>query len=231
MDDTEFDRALISAAFSLAAEEGWRRVSVARAARIAELPLDVARRRFGGCGAILRRFGRLADEAALAGSADHGAVRDRLFDMLMRRIDFLQAHRAGALALLRFLPADPPTALMLSAASLRSMMWMLEGAGVSASGPFGMLRAKGLLAVWLWTIRAWQRDESEDMSATMAALDTALARADRAAGWMGMRAAPEGSAEEAASVLADAPEPPAPPEPPAAPEPPPEPPNPTAPPV
>ena len=41
-----------------------------------------------------------------------------------------------------------------------------------------------MLAVWGWTVRAWERDDSQDMAATMAALDTALGRAERAAGWL-----------------------------------------------
>ena len=69
----------------------------------------------------------------------------------MRRIDTLQAHRAGVLALLRALPADPPTALLLALATRRSMRWMLEAAGIPTRGIRGELRVKGLLAVWLWT--------------------------------------------------------------------------------
>jgi hypothetical protein len=183
MDNAEFDRALIASAFVLIADRGWSRLSIADAARQADLPLDRARARFPGRAMVLARFGRLADQAALALAPSEGAPRDRLFDMLMRRIDVLQSHRAGVLALLRGLPAKPLLTLMLTAASERSMGWMLQAAGVSATGPLGHLRAKGLLAVWLWTLRAWRGDESVDLAATMAALDTALARAERAAGW------------------------------------------------
>jgi hypothetical protein len=136
------------------------------------------------------RFGVLADQAALGETAPEGPVRDRLFDMIMRRIDVLQAHRAGMIALLRYLPSDPPAALLLAMLSRRSMEWLLAGAGVSTHGVRGALRVKGLLAVWLWTVRAWQRDESEDLGATMAALDTALQRAERAAGWLQGRSSP-----------------------------------------
>lgn len=45
MDDVEFDKALIAAAFQLAAEKGWRAVSVVTAARAAALPLARARER------------------------------------------------------------------------------------------------------------------------------------------------------------------------------------------
>jgi ubiquinone biosynthesis protein COQ9 len=188
MDDATFDKALIAAAFQLAADRGWRAVNVAEAARTAGLPLARARDRFPGRIAILLRFGRLADQSALAEAPSDGAVKDRLFDLLMRRIDALQTHRAGVLALLRSLPAEPPIALLLALATRRSMRWMLEAAGVSTRGIGGELRVRGLVAVWLWTIRAWRGDTSEDLSVTMAALDAALRRADQAAGMVGWRA-------------------------------------------
>ncbi len=184
MDNAEFDRALVGAAFALAAERGWSGVSVAQAARRADLPLDRARRRFPMRAAILLRFGSIADQSALALAPSEGAHRDRLFDMLMRRFDVLQAHREGVLALLRSLPRDPCTAAMLAAASVRSMAWLLEAADISARGPLGRLRAKGLLVVWLAGLRAWRDDASEDLSGTMAAVDRALSQAERVEGWM-----------------------------------------------
>ena len=66
MDASEFDRTLVASAFALAGERGWARLSVAEAARRAGLPLDRARARFPGRLAVLARFGRMADQAALA---------------------------------------------------------------------------------------------------------------------------------------------------------------------
>ena len=209
MDDAAFDQALTAAAFQLAAERGWRSVSVATAATAAGLPLARARERFPGRAAILLRFGRLADQAALAEVSSDGSARDKLFDLLMRRIDALQAHRAGVLALLRALPADPPTTLLLALATRRSMRWMLEAAGITTRSLRGELRVRGLVAVWLWTIRAWRSDESEDLSATMAALDTALRRAESAAEWLGWRTRPTESAPDAAATDQPQPEAPA----------------------
>lgn len=199
MDDAAFDRALVAAAFQVAAEKGWRSVSVATAARAAGLALARARERFPGRAAIPVRFGRLADQLALGEAPAEGPVRDRLFDLLMKRIDALQAHRGGVLALLRALPSEPPVALLLALATRRSMRWMLDAAGVSTAGVRGELRVRGLVAVWLWTVRAWRGDESEDLSGTMAALDAALRRAEQAADWLGGRPRPAPPAEEPAA--------------------------------
>ncbi len=184
MNNTEFDRALVASAFTLAAERGWSETSVTAAARAADLPLDRARARFMGRAGILARFGQIADQAALAHAANEGDNRDRLFDLVMRRIDVLQAHRAGVLALRDYLPRHPGLAFMLTAATAGSMAWLLEAAGIPASGIRGSLRVQGLTAAWLYVMRAWQSDESEDLGATMAALDKALDRAVQAEGWL-----------------------------------------------
>jgi ubiquinone biosynthesis protein COQ9 len=185
MEDSAFDRALLVAAFTIAGRKSWRAVTVADAAREAGLPLPRARARAPSRTTLLLRFGVIADQAALEGADQSQPVRDRLFDSLMRRIDVLQSHRDGVVALLRDLPRDPPIALLLTLATERSMRWILEAAGVSTSGLRGRLRVRGLFGVWLWTVRAWQRDHSADLAGTMAALDQALRRAERAVQWLG----------------------------------------------
>jgi ubiquinone biosynthesis protein COQ9 len=185
MNDLEFDAALVTAVLAQAGERGWRAVSIVTAARDAGLDLPRARLRFPSRLTVLLRFGSIADQGALAAAAADGPVKDRLFDMIMQRFDVLQAHRAGVLAVLDAAAMDPAMGLMLGKLSSRSMGWMLEAAGVSASGLRGQLRVKGLMAVWLWGIRAWREDESMDLAATMTAVDTALDRAGQAARWIG----------------------------------------------
>jgi ubiquinone biosynthesis protein COQ9 len=191
MTDPDFDTALVTAAFRLAGEAGWRKVNVVAPSR----------------GAILLRFGRLADQAALLDAPSEGPVRDRLFDLLMRRFDVLQAHRAGVISVLRALPTDPASALLLACASKRSMRWMLQAAGVTATGVRGELQVRGLLAVWLWAVRAWEHDESHDLSHTMAAVDNGLQRAEHIASWLHGHRAAAPVASPAAPVVDAAPEP------------------------
>jgi ubiquinone biosynthesis protein COQ9 len=216
MDDGEFDKALVSAAFTLAGERGWNAVSPAAAALAAGLSLGRARERFPGRAAILLRFGRMADQAALASPPSEGTVRDRLFYLIMQRLDALQEHRSGVLALLRALPFEPADALLLDIATRRSMRWLLQAAGVSTAGVRGELSVRGLVGVWLWAVRAWRTDETGDMSVTMSAVDNALMRAERLAGWMGRGAAPAAQAAEPPpeSEMPPEPEPPTPESPP-----------------
>jgi hypothetical protein len=205
MSGPDFDQALITAAFQRVADAGWTRLSIVDAARDAGLPLAEARVRFPGRLALLRRFGAVIDQAALAAAPSEGQPRDRLFDLLMGRFDAMKPHRAGLHALLRHLPRDPALAVALGCATQRSMRWMLQAAGISTTGLRGELRVRGLVAVWLWALRAFESDTTDDLTPTMAALDTALQRVHSAAGWLaGERKAVTGEAGPDASMVDDA---------------------------
>lgn len=202
MDDASLDRALIAALFEQAALRGWSAASIAGAARDADLPLDRVRARFPGKSAVLLRFGLLADQAALGAGVPDETPRERLFDMLMRRFDSLQQHRDGILALLRHLPRDPGMALLLHLATQRSMRWLLDAAGLPPGGLAGALRSAGLTAIWLRAVQVWQGDDSQDLSATMAAVDKALDQAIRAEAWLPFR---KRTAADAAEAFEDGP--------------------------
>ena len=112
--------------------------------------------------------------------------RDRLFDILMRRIDFLQRHRAGVLALLRHLPADPPTALALARG--QPAQHGLDAGGRRHFRPRAARRGcarKGLLAVWLWTLRAWRATTARISRRPWRRWTRRLSRAEQAEGWLG----------------------------------------------
>ncbi|MFH7812031.1 MULTISPECIES: TetR family transcriptional regulator [Acetobacter] len=179
MDNDDFDTALVSAALTLAQDRGWDSVTVLAAAREAGLPLPEARQRFPLKASILLRLGRMADNVALADDMLCGTARERLFDLLMRRLDVFQQYRGGLQSVLRSLPMDPVLTLLLGGATVESMRWMADAAGINANGVSGFVRVNMLVAVWTHTLRVWEKDESPDMGSTMAALDQALDRAGR----------------------------------------------------
>ncbi len=185
--DSEIETAAIDAALSLFAERGYRDVRLTDIAAHAGCDLGDLRRCFGGKTALLARFLVRIDAAILADDPDFGeeeSVRDRLFDLLMRRFDALQPHRDALLAIRRDLPGDPAAVIEMAPQGLRAMAWYLEAAGESADGVAGALRVKGLAAIWLHCLRVWFEDDSEDLSKTMAALDKALSQAERAVRWL-----------------------------------------------
>lgn len=179
MDNDDFDAALVSSALTLAAERGWSGISVLDAARDAGLSLREARQRFPLKASILLRLGRMADDVALADDTVSGNTRERLFDLLMRRLDVFQQYRDGLGSVLRSLPMDPPLAIILGGSTLESMRWMADAADINTNGLGGFVRVNMIVGIWTHTLRAWEKDDSPDMGSTMAALDQALDKASR----------------------------------------------------
>lgn len=179
IDPKVLDRALIESALHLAGEQGWHRMSLVDAARDAGLPVEHVRSRYPFKALVLLRLNRLADEAALCGDDIGMPLREALFDLFMRRFDAFQDYRNGLRSVLHSLPRDPALAAFLGAITLESLRWIADCAGLDRRGFSGAARLQGLGMIWTHAIRAWEKDDSPDLSATMNALDQALSRAER----------------------------------------------------
>ncbi|MFO1055787.1 MAG: TetR family transcriptional regulator [Dongiaceae bacterium] len=176
---------IILAALRLAEQLGWENVALRDVAEEAAVPFSQLYRRYRSRQAILDGFARAIDAKLLAASESdppEGSARDRLFDLVMRRLDLLQPHREALRAVLHAGRRDPLAAACGLRSLARSMASLLEAAGISSEGIAGLVRTKGLGAIYLATLRRWLADDSEDKAATMAALDRMLRRAE---GWVG----------------------------------------------
>lgn len=189
---------IISTALTLAETRGWRSLSLAVIAAESGQPLSRVASEFAGKDAILTAFNRRIDSEVLKEAVDQdGSVRDRLFELIMRRFDALAPHRPAIRAILRDTVGDPMAALAGLCAVHRSMSLTLETAGVSATGPLGRLRAKALSALYLRTLYLWLRDGDGANDRIMAELDKSLARAEQIATSFGRTArSPAGASKD-----------------------------------
>jgi AcrR family transcriptional regulator len=170
---------VIAAALRLAGEKGWRGVGVGEVAVASGVPAETVRRSFPCRMSILLAYAREVERRAATAPAPfepEDTVRDRLFELLMQRLDILEEHRHPVTNVLRDMPFDPLGAAASAPELLRLMGPILEQAGVGAGGPVGWLRRQGLAAIWLATLYVWSRDDSPDHARTMAALDGNLRR-------------------------------------------------------
>ena len=176
--DASPDR-IIDATMDLIAGRGWRNLSLADIASATGLSLAQLYAVFPSKLAVLDAFERRVNERTLAGEVSaEDSIRDRLFDLIMRRLDALAPHRPAIRALIRDLPLDPSIALCTGPRFVNAMRWMAESAGMDTSGIGGCLRVNGLAAVYAATLYTWLNDESADNTRTMAALDRALKQAE-----------------------------------------------------
>jgi AcrR family transcriptional regulator len=173
---------IVKAFLALLAERPFERISVMAVAERASVSLADMRAEFGSTFDMLAAFLRDIDEKTLAGGDPELAespARERLFDVLMRRIEALKPHREAVRSLARSVRRDPALALALNRMSLRSQQWMLAAAGIDTAGLQGCVRAQGLVLVMARTLNVFVDDDDPGLARTMAKLDRELASGER----------------------------------------------------
>jgi AcrR family transcriptional regulator len=177
----------IDALMALLAEHGFEDIGLAEVAGRAGLKLSQLRADFGSTLAIYAAHVKDIDRAVLAGGDDmtDESPRERLFDVLMRRLEAMAPYKEAVRSMLRSARCNPGLALALNALAVRSQHWMLEAAGINASGPKGALRAQGATLLFAHVLGVWLHDEDSALDRTMAALDRGLASAERWDGFVG----------------------------------------------
>jgi AcrR family transcriptional regulator len=177
----------IDALMALLAEHSFEQIGLAEVAGRAGIKLSQLRAEFGSTLAILAAHIKSIDRAVLdGGGADmtEEPVRERLFDVLMRRLEALAPYKESVRSIMRSARRNPGLALALNAFAVRSQKWMLEAAGIGASGPRGALRAQGAALMFARVLTVWIDDDEEGLDRTMAALDRGLSSAARWAGFL-----------------------------------------------
>jgi AcrR family transcriptional regulator len=178
---------IIRAFFELLAQRAFEEIGYADIAARAGMPLATLRQEFGSKLPIVAAYVKAIDRKVLAGGdADmtEEPPRERLFDVLMRRLEALAPDRAAIRSLLRSARRHPSLAFAFNTLALRSQRWMLTAANLDAAGPRGVVRAQGLALLFAEVLRTFVHDEDEGLARTMAALDRALARGQRWSGFL-----------------------------------------------
>ena len=171
--------AIIEALMELAGERTWEDITITDIATRANLSLADFRDAFPSKGAVLAAFSRKIDRIVLDGTTDDligEPAKERLFDVLMRRLDALTPYKLGLEAVAEWVGRAPMAAAAINRLELNSMRFMLEAAGIDAEGPVGTVKLQGLVLVWTRVLRSWFRDDDPGLAQTMAVLDKELTR-------------------------------------------------------
>jgi AcrR family transcriptional regulator len=175
---------IVDALFDLASEKRFEDISIRDICKKAGVSLADFRDSFPSKGAVLASFSRRIDRAVLAQDseelADEGP-RERLFDILMRRLEAMAPYREGLREANAWLTRDPSSALAINQTVLGSMRFMLEAAGIEVDGgAAGTIKLQGLAFAWARIVSVWLDDDDPGLSKTMAELDRQLTRGERA---------------------------------------------------
>ncbi|MDO9426439.1 MAG: TetR/AcrR family transcriptional regulator [Methylobacterium sp.] len=174
--------AAVEALMRLAAEQPWNDIEVGDIAREAGLSLAEFRDLFPSKGAVLGGLARIIDRTVLEGDTTDLAeepTRERLFDVLMRRLDAMTPYKDALRRISYALRGDPLSLLALNGVALNSHRFMLAAAGINTEGPLGRLKLQGVVVAFARTVEVWLDDEDPALARTMAKLDKEIRNGER----------------------------------------------------
>lgn len=185
--DPDLRRDLARAALTIAAAKSWREVTLGDLAQAAGRPVAelYGASLWEAVDCVEEAFDRaIAD--GLAALDPQQSVRDRLFDLIMKRFEAMEPHRAAVLAMEQGVDRDPTLLASAHQRHVRCARWVLALAGLEADGMTGQARAQGLGVIIGQARAAWRGDDAGDFAKTMASLDKNLRRAEEMFGrWAG----------------------------------------------
>ena len=188
--DAAVRRDLARAALTLAASTPWREVTLTKLADAASRPIaDLYGATLGeAIDCVEEAFDRAIGENIDALDPSQ-SVRDRLFELIMRRFEAMEPHRAAVLSMEHGVDRDPTLLAVAHQRHVRCARWVLALAGLEADGMTGQARAQGLGVIIGQARAAWRGDDAGDFAKTMASLDKNLRRAEEMFGrWAGFEA-------------------------------------------
>ncbi len=169
-----YDYKIIEAALKLAARKPWNALTLEEIVKAANVPVSHLKKTFSSPNDLLPHIARYVDnKAALTVGAINRAspISDRLFQVLMTRIDVLQNQRRAFLGIIDACFYDPSLFLILFKPLMSSMQQSFDLAKADKKGHSGTGKKLGLLAVYVATVLRWKYDISRDLSPTMASLN------------------------------------------------------------
>ena len=172
----------VEALMRLAADRPWSDIELTDVAQEADLTLSEMRDLFPSKGAILDGFTRMIDKKVIEGTTQDLAgepARERIFDVVMRRLDAMGPYRRALRRIGWALRGDLGAMAALNRSALNSSRYMLAAAGVPTEGPLGFVKLQGLVLAQANVMQTWFDDDDPTQAKTMSQLDRELTRGER----------------------------------------------------
>lgn len=173
--------AIVEAAMRLAATRGWENLTLSEIAAEAHVGLADVVREFGSKTAILGALRREIDVQLLKrldSEKPEGTPREKLFDVVMTRLELMAPYRTAMRRIRQDLRCRPVESAPIACGATQSLALMLEVSGIRTQGSEGCLKVSGLGCALSGVAKTWVND-SDDNGRTMAALDKALRQAEQ----------------------------------------------------
>lgn len=184
---TKIRKAICFAALEVASRQPWEFVPLAEIADSAGLKVSDIQRHYASKSEIVADIVRAIDDEVEECFQDMDSQlshRDRLFDVLMERIDIANQNREAHISILKAFGWSKEATCADINLLKSSMTRMCHCAGIEVNSLKGMMNVVAVSLAYSWVLLTWMKDTSPDLGKTMAELDKTLGRLESLAGYI-----------------------------------------------
>ena len=173
---------LIKKSFELVSEIGWENFNLKLLAEKNKFELDDIKTIFKTKSSVLKEFSIMIDEEVVNSINQNdfidNPVKDNLFEIIMMRFEKLKAYKNGILKILNSAKKNPLILKKVSRQLFSSLDFFLEVSNAKDNFLFDKFKLSALFLIYSYVFRIWLKDDSDEMSKTMAELDSLLSKSE-----------------------------------------------------
>ena len=173
---------LIKKSFELVSEIGWENFNLKLLAEKNKFELDDIKTIFKTKSSVLKEFSIMIDEEVVNSINQNdfidNPVKDNLFEIIMMRFEKLKPYKNGILKILNSAKKNPLILKKVSRQLFSSLDFFLEVSNAKDNFLFDKFKLSALFVIYSYVFNIWLKDDSDEMSKTMAELDSLLSKSE-----------------------------------------------------
>ena len=173
---------LIKKSLELISEIGWENFNLKLLAEKNNLEPDNLKTLFKNKWSVLKEFSIMTDQDVMNSINQNdfinNPVKDNLFEIIMMRFEKLKPYKNGILNILNSTKKNPLILKKISTQLFYSLDFFLEVSNAKDNFLFDKFKLSALFLIYSYVFRTWLNDDSDEMSKTMAELDSLLSKSE-----------------------------------------------------
>ena len=110
---------------------------------------------------------------------EKSSKKDMIFEVIMARLDILNAHRRSIENVIKYLQYNPQEFLKLLPTLIETIILMATLSNIKVNNLKGVINIKGLFVLYILIIFTWRKDTTQGLEKTMTTLDNYLINIDK----------------------------------------------------
>ena len=184
MNSNNKEHYLLKKAFEIIERDGWETFSLQNLSKQEKIKNEDIKFYFKNKNEIIDKFSTMMDSIVESkvnlDDFKISSKKDNLFELIMLRLEEMKNFKISLVKIIESAKKKPLLLKRISSNVMNTLDFYLELTSCYENTPIDFLKQNTLFFIYSFTFKTWLKDESDDLSSTMAELDRLLTFSEKA---------------------------------------------------